>query len=72
MEDNVSKTIKIALTEDEIEIAIDALEADQEGYAEAAKEARANGKRDDVKTFSEAAERIGGLMEKLRAVLPEA
>ncbi|HEX7858425.1 MAG TPA: hypothetical protein VF503_32480 [Sphingobium sp.] len=65
------KPIALTLTEDEIEILIDALEADQEGYVEAATEARANGKRDDVKTFSEAAERINGLMTKLQALVPE-
>ncbi|HEX7871339.1 MAG TPA: hypothetical protein VF475_00395 [Sphingobium sp.] len=67
----MSKPIKLTLTEDEVGILIDALEADQEGYVEAAKEARANNKRDDVKTFTEAAERITGLMTKLQALLPD-
>jgi hypothetical protein len=62
----MSKTIKLALTEDEIEMLVDALEVDLEGYLESAKEARGNNNRDDVKTFTEAAERIGALMGKLR------
>ncbi|CAN5344172.1 hypothetical protein BH10PSE13_BH10PSE13_19050 [soil metagenome] len=64
------KSIKLSLSEDEIEILVDALEADQEGYVEAAKEARANNKREDVKTFTEAAERITALMTKLQALVP--
>lgn len=62
-------TIALKLTEEEIEMLIDALEADQEGYVEAAKEARGNNNRDDVVTFTEAAERIGALMGKLRKVV---
>lgn len=65
----MSKPIKLSLTEDEIEILVDALEADQEGYVEAAKEARANNKRDDVATFTEAAQRITALMTKLQALV---
>ncbi|ANY21041.1 hypothetical protein A6F68_02546 [Tsuneonella dongtanensis] len=61
----MSETIKLSLTTDEIEMLVDALEADQEGYIEAAKEARGNNRRDDVQTFTEAAERIGALMGKL-------
>lgn len=63
------KTIKITLTEDEAEILVDALESDMEGYVDAAKEARGNGNREDVKTFTEAAERIQGLMTRLRELL---
>ena len=61
--------IKIALTEDEDEMIVDALEVDMEGYLESAKEARGNGNREDVKTFGEAAERIGALIAKVRALL---
>ncbi|NBC38036.1 hypothetical protein GTZ99_15890 [Novosphingobium sp. FSY-8] len=61
--------IKLTLTEDEAEMIVDALEADMEGYLESAKEARGNSNREDVKTFGEAAERIGGLINKLRALL---
>lgn len=61
--------IKLTLTEDEIEILVDALEADLEGYLEAAKEARGNGNRADVTTFTEAAERIQGMMSKLQGLL---
>ena len=48
---------------------VDALEVDMEGYLESAKEARGNGNREDVKTFGEAAERIGALIAKVRALL---
>ena len=65
----VTQAIKLTLTEDEAEMIVDALEADMEGYLESAKEARGNGNREDVKTFSEAAERIGGLIGKVRALL---
>ena len=67
----MSDTIDLKLTEEEIEMLIDALEADQEGYVEAAKEARGNNNRDDVATFTEAAERIGALMGKLRKLVGE-
>lgn len=63
--------IKLTLTEDETEILIDALEADLEGYVEAAKEARGNNNREDVKTFTEAAERITALKTKLEGLLGE-
>ena len=62
-------TIKLTLTEDETEILVDALEADLEGYLEVVKEARANMKREDVQTFTEAAERIQALKAKLEALL---
>ena len=65
----MSKTIALKLTEEEIEMLIDALEVDQEGYVEAAKEARGNNNREDVKTFTEAGERVSALMEKLRALV---
>lgn len=67
----MTKTIQLAITEDEAEILVDALEADLEGYLEAAKEARGNANRADVKTFTEAAERIGGLMTRLRDLIEE-
>ncbi len=65
----MSKTIKLTLTEDEAEILVDALEVDMEGYVEAAKEARGNTRRDEVKTFTEAAERIEALRNKIQALL---
>ena len=67
----MSKPIKLSLTQDEIEMLVDALEVDLEGYLEATKEARGNNKRDDVETFTEAATRIQGLMTKLRALIGE-
>ena len=63
------KTIKLSLTEDEAEILVDALEADMEGYVEAAKEARGNNKRDDMATFTEAAQRIQALMTRIQEEL---
>ncbi len=63
--------IKLSLTEDEAEIIADALEVDMENYLEAAKEARGNNQRDDAKTFTEAAERIGKLLAKVRGLLEE-
>lgn len=65
----MSKTIALKLTEEEVEMLVDALEVDLEGYQEAAKEARGNNNREDVKTFTEAGERISALMEKLRALV---
>ena len=65
----MSKMIALKLTEEEIEMLIDALEVDQEGYIEAAKEARGNNSREDVATFTEAGERITALMAKLRPLV---
>jgi hypothetical protein len=70
-EDIMAKTINLSLNEDELEILIDALEADMEGYQDSAKEARGNSNREDVATFTEAAERIAALIEKLRKLNPE-
>jgi hypothetical protein len=64
-----TKTIKVALTEDEIGILVDALEADLEGYVEAAKEARGNNNRADVATFTEAAQRIQALTARLQELI---
>jgi hypothetical protein len=61
--------INLTLTEDEAEIILDALEADKEGYVESAKEARGNSNRADVKTFSEAAERIEALIARIRPLV---
>ena len=65
----MSKTIDLKLTEEEVEMLIDALEVDQDGYIEAAKEARGNNSREDVATFTEAGERITALMAKLRPLV---
>ena len=65
----MSKTIALKLTEEEVEMLIDALEVDQEGYIEAAKEARGTNSREDVATFTEAGERITALMAKLRPLV---
>jgi hypothetical protein len=62
----MNETVQLSLTADEVEILVDALEADMEGYVEAAKEARGNNNRADVETFTEAATRIQKLMTKLQ------
>ncbi len=67
----MADTIKLELTEDEVGILVDALEADQEGYVEAAKEARANNKRDDVDTFTDAAMNIQKLLTRLQDLIDE-
>lgn len=63
--------ITLTFTADEIEMLVDALEVDAEGYAEAAKEARLNNNREDIVTFTEAATRIQVLLEKLREHIEE-
>ena len=67
----MSKTVKLAFTQDEIAILADALEVDLDGYLEATKEARGNNNREDVKTFTEASERISELLNRLREHLDE-
>ena len=67
----MSKPIAVKLTTDEIEMLVDALEADMEGYVEAAKEARGNNRRDEVATFTEAATRIQALMTKLQDLVED-
>lgn len=63
------KNIDLKLSEDEAEILVDALETDLEGYVEAAADARANGKRAEVATFTEAADRIRVVLAKVQAKL---
>ena len=67
----MNDTIQLSLTADEVEILVDALEADMEGYVEAAKEARGNGNRTDVQMFTEAATRIQTLLSKLQDLVEE-
>ena len=67
----MSKTVKLAFTQDEIAMLADALEVDLDGYLEATKEARGNNNREDVKTFTEASERISELLNRLREHLDE-
>jgi len=67
----MAKPIKLTLTQDEAELLVDALEADMEGYVESAKEARGNGNRADVKTFTEAAERIQSLITKISDLIEQ-
>ena len=67
----MSKPINLSLTSDEIEILVDALEADMEGYVEAAKEARGNTRRDEVATYTEAAQRIQALLTRLQDLVEE-
>ena len=65
----MANTIKLTFTEDEAEILIDALDADLEGYLESAKEARGNNRRAEVQTFTEAAERIAAVRDRIRAAI---
>ena len=67
----MSKAIPVKLTTDEIEMLVDALEVDLDGYVEAAKEARGNDRRDDVATFTEAATRIQALKAKLQDLVED-
>jgi hypothetical protein len=61
----MAKAIQLTLTSDEAEIIVDALDTDLEGYEDAAKDARANGNRADVATFTEAADRIRAVRAKV-------
>ncbi|MBP6555535.1 MAG: hypothetical protein KA233_07620 [Novosphingobium sp.] len=63
--------ITLKFTQDELEMLVDALEVDLEGYAEAAKEARMSNNREDIVTFTEAATRVQVLMDKLREHIEE-
>lgn len=65
----MAKNITLTFNEDEAEILIDALEADLEGYLESAKEARGNNRRAEVQTFTEAAERITAVRDKVQKAL---
>ncbi len=65
----MTNKLTLTFTEDEAEILIDALEADLEGYLESAKEARGNNRRAEVETFTEAAERIRAVRDRIRAAL---
>ena len=67
----MAETVSIKLTQDELEILVDALESDMEGYVEAAKEARGNTRRDEVATYTEAANRIQALMTRLQELIEE-
>ncbi|MFM5894008.1 MAG: hypothetical protein ACKOQM_06190 [Novosphingobium sp.] len=63
--------ITLTFTQDELEMLVDALEVDLEGYVEAAKEARLQNSREDIVTFTEASVRIQTLMAKLQDLIEE-
>ena len=67
----MADTVSIKLTQDELEILVDALESDMEGYVEAAKEARGNTRRDEVATYTEAANRIQTLISRLQELIED-
>ncbi len=67
----MADTVTLKLTTDEIEILVDALEVDLEGYVEAAKEARGNNRREEVATFTEAATRIEALKTRLQDLVED-
>jgi hypothetical protein len=66
----VSQPIHLTLTPDQIEIVLDALEADLDDYVESAQEARGNGDQRDALTFDEEAGRIRALLLTFRDLLP--
>jgi len=70
-EDAVADTTTIKLTSDELEMLVDALEADMEGYLESAREARGANNRDDHVTFTEAATRIQALLARLQDLIED-
>lgn len=63
------KSLTLTFTEDEAEILVDALDADIEGYEESIAEARSAGNRGDIATFTEAADRIRAVRDRLRTEL---
>lgn len=65
------KNFDFTFTADEAEILIDALDADMEGYEDSIRDARANGNRGDVATFSEARDRIRAVRDRIRAAVGE-
>lgn len=65
----MGKNFDFTFTEDEAEILIDALDADMEGYEDSVRDARANGNRGDVATFTDAAARIKAVRDKIRATI---
>lgn len=65
----MADTITLNLTGDEIEMLVDALEVDLEGYTQAAQEARMQNNREDLTTFNEASTRIQVLKDKLEALI---
>ncbi len=67
----MADTVSIDLTQDELEMLVDGLESDMEGYVEAAKEARGNTRRDEVKTYTEAATRIQALLARLQDLIKD-
>ena len=67
----MANTVTLKLTQDELAILSDALEADLEGYVESAKEARGNRNHEDLATFTEAAQRIQALLTRIQDVLDE-
>lgn len=67
----MSQPIQLTLTKDQIEIVVDALEADLEDYVEAAQEARETGDLRDALTFDGEADRIKTLLLTFRELLPD-
>lgn len=67
----MNENITLTLSADEVSMLVDALEVDLDGYLESANEAKAQGNRDEMKTFTDAATRIQALMAKLQEYVPE-
>lgn len=66
----MADTFNLTVTGDELEMLVDALEADLEGYVEAAKAARGKDAA-DVEMFKDAALNIQKLLTRLQDMLPE-
>jgi hypothetical protein len=67
----MSIPIQLTLDASEVEILVDALEADLEDYIESAKEAGEEGSREQAQTFAEAATQVESVLRKVRAAVPE-
>ena len=67
----MTKNVTLTLTEDEAEMLVDALEVDMDGYVEAAKEARVKGNKEDLTTFTEAAQRVQALMTRIQELIED-
>ncbi|EIZ79953.1 hypothetical protein WSK_1319 [Novosphingobium sp. Rr 2-17] len=67
----MSEPINVPLNSDEIEMLVDALEIDLEGYIESASAAKESGNREDVQTFTEAAKRIQVLKARLEDLIED-
>lgn len=64
--------LTLTFTKEEAEILVGTLETNLEGHNDSVKDARANGNRADVITFSEAANRIKVVRDRIRTAVDKA